>query len=107
VVQSHSNKNGGASEWLSVEQIEEAADIVVSYDSLGSEAVISGALSIDSEAEVLVENVTQFNAYDSDSNTFSDEMEIWVRLTLDDHLYFAKVDLDEQSVVKLINGGEQ
>ncbi|MBT3363272.1 MAG: hypothetical protein HN929_06675 [Chloroflexi bacterium] len=106
VLQSHSNKNAGASVWLSTEQIEEAADIAVSYGSLGSEAVTNGALSIDSEAEVLVRNVTQFNVYDSYSNSFSDEMEVWVRLTIDETSYFAQVDLEEDNVVKLIEGGE-
>jgi hypothetical protein len=108
VLQYHSIslENEGGSEWLSAEQIEEAAQIAGSFDSFSVDGVVSWGALLSSDSEVLVKNVSQLNAYDADANAFSDEMVVWVRLSISDQTYFAQVDMDERKVVKLIKGGE-
>jgi hypothetical protein len=93
VVQSYSNTKEIGSDWLSAAQIEAAALIAQSDESLG--------------AVPHVESVTQLNAYDSETNTFSDEIVVWVRLNVDGQPYFSQVDLDEGKVVELVDGGEE
>ena len=58
--------------------------------------------------ELTVESVSLLNDYDIDEGIFTDEMVIWVRLSDSDgdSIYFAQVDLEEQKVVKLVEGGE-
>lgn len=78
---------------LSAGEVQDAVEIAKNDSRIGDEAWIL--------------NVTLLNSYDVEQNSFSDEMVIWVRLSLGTEVYFAQVDLDERRVVKLINGGEQ
>jgi len=77
---------------LSATQVQNAAQIAKADPRIGAEA--------------LVKNVSLLNDYDVDTGDFTDEMVIWVRLSLEGDIYFARVDLDEQKVGKLLKGGE-
>ena len=78
---------------------------------LSSDAMQEAALIVHSDprigTELTAESVSLLNDYDVDAGDFTDEMVIWVRLSDSDgdSIYFAQVDLEEQKVVKLVEGG--
>jgi hypothetical protein len=80
-------------------------------DYLSTHDVVSAARIANSDPRIgagaLVKNVSLLNGYDAAQNSLTDEMVVWVRLTLGGEVYFAQVDLNEGRVVKLINGGEE
>jgi len=77
---------------LTAEQVQDAVQIAKTDSRIGD-----GARVI---------NVALLNNYNSEQGEFTDEMVIWVRLSIDGDTYFAQVDLDEQRVVKIVDGGE-
>jgi len=91
VVYSQHSSEASISDCLSAEQVQNAAEIAQADPRIYTEAIVI--------------NVSLLNDYDAELGEFSDEMVVWVRLSDNDDLYFAKVDLDEQKVVKLIEGG--
>ena len=78
---------------LSAHEIEDAIDIAVDDPRIGAAAII--------------QNVTLLNEYDAEQKSFTGEMVVWVRLSLNGDVYFAQVDLDQGKVVKLIEGGTE
>ncbi|MFC1998316.1 anti-sigma factor family protein [Chloroflexota bacterium] len=81
------------SDCLTAEQVQDAAEIARADIRIGAGATVI--------------NVALLNDYDAQENSLTDEMVVWVRMSLGEEVYFAQVDLDERRVVKLINGGEQ
>ncbi len=77
---------------LTFDEIQDAADIAE------SDIRIEGAQVV---------NVSLMNNYDAEQQSFTDEMVVWVRLSLNGEIYFAQVDLDQGKVVKLIEGGTE
>jgi len=54
-----------------------------------------------------VENVILLDEYDLEEGEFTDDLVLWVRLSISSgDIYFAQVDLDEQNVIKIVDGGE-
>ena len=79
-------------ECLSADEIQDAVDIAVSDPRMVGAQVV---------------NVSLMNEYDAEQQSFTDEIVVWVRLSLSGDVYFARVDLGQEKVVKLIEGGTE